>query len=88
MTLKSNLVFEIVKEGKDSFYKEVFDQEWNKCQTPSTRRKQWKKCVSDIINDMDLTSLSVCSKEALSYINNALKILSQVGCILKCVRIN
>ena len=36
-------------------------------------RKQWKKCISDIISDMDLTS-SLDFKEALSYINDAFKI--------------
>ena len=46
----------LLKKGKDSFCKKVFEKEWNKCKIPGRKRKQWKKCVLDIISDMDLTS--------------------------------
>ena len=62
-----------MKKGKDSFCKKVFKKEWNKCKIPGRKRKQWKKCVLDIISDMDLTSISLGSKEAVSSINNAFK---------------
>ena len=63
----------LLKKGKDSFCKKVFEKEWNKCKIPGRKRKQWKKCVLDIISDMDLTSTSLGSKEAVSSINNAFK---------------
>ena len=53
----------LLKKGKDSFCKNVFEKEWNKCKIPGRKRKQWKKCVLDIISDMDLTSTSLDSKE-------------------------
>ena len=60
---------------------------------PGRKRKQWKKCVLDIISDMDLTSTSLGSKEAVSSINNAFKnfVISSLQfafaiCILECVR--
>ena len=59
----------LLKKGKDSFCKSVFEKEWNKCKIPDRKRKQWKKCVLDIISDMDLTSTSLGSKEAVSSIN-------------------
>ena len=59
--------------------------EWNKYKISGRRRKQWKKCVSDIISDTDLTSSSLDSKEAFSYINNVFN-NSQVGWFLECVR--
>ena len=59
--------------------------EWNKYKILGRRRKQWKKCVSDIISDTDLTSSSLDSKEAFSYINNVFN-NSQVGWFLECVR--
>ena len=62
-----------MKEGKDIFCKKVFEKEWNKYKIPGRKRKQWKKWVFDIIGDMDLTSTSLGSKEAVSYINNAFK---------------
>ena len=64
----------LLKKGKDSFCKEVFEKEWNKCEITGRKRKQWKKCVFDIISDMDLTFSSLGSKEAVSSINNAFKI--------------
>ena len=64
----------LLKKGKDSFCKNVFEKEWNKCKIPGRlKRKQWKKCVLDIINDMDLTSTSLGSKKAVLSINNAFK---------------
>ena len=33
-------------------------------------RKQWKKCVSDIISDKELTPSSLCSEETSCFINN------------------
>ena len=45
----------LLKEGKDSFCEKVFEKEWNKNKIPGRKRKQWKKCVLDIISDMDLT---------------------------------
>ena len=63
----------LLKKGKDSFCKKVFKKEWNKCKIPGRKRKQWKKCVLDIISDMDLTSTSLASKEAVLNINNAFK---------------
>ena len=64
-----------MKKGKDSFCKKVVEKEWNKCKIPGRKRKQWKKCVFDIISDMDLhvTSTSLGSKEAVSSTNNAFK---------------
>ena len=63
----------LLKKGEDSFCKKVFEKEWNKYKIPGRKRKQWKKCVLDIISDMDLTSTSLCFKEAVSCINNAFK---------------
>ena len=60
-----------MKKGKDGFCKKVFEKKWNKCKIPDRKRKQWKKCVLDIISDMDLTSTSLGSKEAVWSINNA-----------------
>ena len=48
-----------------------FEKEWNKYKIPGRKRKQCNKCVLDIISDMDLTSPSLGSKEAVSCINNA-----------------
>ena len=62
-----------MKKGEDSFCKNIFEKEWNKCKIPGRKRKQWKKCVLDIMSDMDLTSTSLGSKEAVSSINNAFK---------------
>ena len=59
----------LLKKVRIVFVKKVFDKEWNKCKI--RKRKQWKKCVLDIISDMDLTSTSLGSKEAVSSINNA-----------------
>ena len=69
--------------------KKIFLKEWNNNEIPGKKRarKQWKKCVSDIfINDMDLTSTSLGSKEAVSCIIMHLRILSKVVCILECVK--
>ena len=63
----------LLKKGKDSFCKKVFEKEWNKCKIPGRKRKQWKKCVLDIISDMDLTPTSLGSKEAVLSINNVFK---------------
>ena len=63
----------VFEKDKDSFCKKVFEKEWNKNKIPGRKRKQWKKCVLDIINDMDLTSTSLGSKEAVSSINNVFK---------------
>ena len=49
----------LLRKGKDSFCKNVIEKEWNKCKIPGRKRKQWKKCVLDIISDMDLTSTSL-----------------------------
>ena len=62
-----------MKKGKDNVFKKVFKKELNECKIPGRKRKQWKKCVLDIISDMDLTSTSLGSKEAVSSINNAFK---------------
>ena len=65
----------LLKKGKDSFGKKVFEKEWNKYKIPGRKRKQWKKCVLDIISDTVLiTSISLGSKEAIFCINNAFKI--------------
>ena len=63
----------LLKKGEDSFVKKVFEKEWNECKIPGGKRKQWKKCVLDIISDMDLTSTSLGSKEAVSSINTIFK---------------
>ena len=34
----------LLKKGKDSFCKKVFEKGWNKCKIPGRMRKQWKKC--------------------------------------------
>ena len=58
------MAFEIIeKKGKDIICKKVFEKEWNKCKIPGRKRKHWKKCVLDIISDMDLISSSLGSKE-------------------------
>ena len=62
----------LLKKGKNSFCK-VFKKEGNKYKISGRKRKQWKKCVLDIISDMGLTSTSLGSKEAVSCINNAFK---------------
>ena len=41
----------------------------SKCKLRGRRRKQWKKCVMDIISDMKLTVSSLDSKEALTNID-------------------
>ena len=63
----------IFEKGKDSLCKKVFEKEWNKYKIPGRKRKQWKKCVLDIISDMDPTATSLGSKEAVSCINDAFK---------------
>ena len=68
------MVFEIIeKRYKDSFCKKVSEKEWNKNKIPGRKIKRWKKCVLDIISDMDLTSTSLGSKEAVSSTNNVFK---------------
>ena len=49
--------------------RQVFDKEWGKCKLRGRRRKQWKKCVMDIISDMRLTVSSLDSKKALTNID-------------------
>ena len=62
------MVFEIIEKGKDKFCKEVFEKEWNENKIPDRKRKQWKKCVLDIISNMYITSTSLGSKETVSCI--------------------
>ena len=62
------MVFEIIEKKVSSF-----EKEWNKNEIPGRKRNQSKKCFLDIISDMDLTSTSLGSKEAVSSINNAFK---------------
>ena len=79
----------LLKKGKDSFCKNVFEKEWNKNKIPGRKRKQLKKCILDIISDMDLTSTSLGSKEPVSCINDEFKNLLKVVCILESViRVN
>ena len=49
--------------------RQVFDEEWGKCKLRGRSRKQWKKCVMDIISDMRLTVSSLDSKEASTNID-------------------
>ena len=68
---KSKVVWYSKLLGKDenSYCRQVFDKEWGKCKLRGRRRKQWKKCVMDIISDMRLTVSSLDSKEALTNID-------------------
>ena len=54
----------LLKKGKDSFCRKIFEKEWNKCKIPRRKRKQWKKCVLDFISDVDLTPTSLGSKRS------------------------
>ena len=33
----------LLKKGKDSFCKKVFEKEWNRCKIPGRKRKQWEE---------------------------------------------
>ena len=59
----------MLRKDKNSYCKQIFDKEWGKCKLRGRRRKQWKKCVMDIISDMRLTVSSLDSKEALTNID-------------------
>ena len=58
----------LLGKDKNSYCRQIFDKEWCKCKLRGRRRKQWKKCVMDIISDMRLTVSSLDSKEALTNI--------------------
>ena len=68
---KSKVVWysKLLGKGKNSYCRQVFDKEWGKCKLRGRRRKQWKKCVMDIISDMKLTVSSLDSKKALTNID-------------------
>ena len=59
----------LLGKDKNSYCRQIFDKEWGKCKLQGRRRKQWKKCVMDIISDMRLTVSSLDSKEALTNID-------------------
>ena len=65
---KSKVVWysKLLGKDKNSYCRQVFDKEWGKCKLRGRRRKQWKKCVMDIISDMRLTVSSLDSKKALT----------------------
>ena len=67
----------------NSFCTQIFDKEWGKFKLRGRRRKQWKKCVMDIISDMRLTVSSLDTKETLILIKYW--IMFQVICMLVCV---
>ena len=48
---KSKVVWysKLLGEDKDSYCRQVFNKEWGECELRGRRRKQWKKCVMDII---------------------------------------
>ena len=64
---KSEVVW--LGKNKNSYCRQIFNKEWGKCKLRGRRRKQWKKCVMDIISDMRLTVSSLDSKEALTNID-------------------
>ena len=68
---KSKVVWysKLLRKDKNSYCRQIFDKEWGKCKLRGRRRKQWKKCVMDIISDMKLTVSSLDSKEALTNID-------------------
>ena len=68
---KSKVVWysKLLGKDKNSYCRQIFDKEWGKCKLRGRRRKQWKKCVMDIISDMRLTVSSLDSKEALTNID-------------------
>ena len=68
---KSKVVWysKLLGKDKNSYCRQIFDKEWGKCKLRGRRRKQWKKCVVDIISDMRLTVSSLDSKEALTNID-------------------
>ena len=57
------MVLKLLGKDKNSYCRQVFDKEWGKCKLRGRRRKQWKKCVMDIISDMRLTVSSLDSKK-------------------------
>ena len=57
-----------------------------KCKLRGRRRKQWKKCVMDIISDMKLTVSSLDSKEALTNIDKVYMDYVTSNCMLVCVK--
>ena len=42
----------LLGKDKNSYCRQIFDKEWGKRKLRGRRRKQWKKCVMDIISDM------------------------------------
>ena len=68
---KSKVVWysKLLGKNKNSYCRQIFDKEWGKCKLRGRRRKQWKKCVMDIISDMRLTVSSLDSKDALTNID-------------------
>ena len=38
----------------------TFEKEWNEYKIPGRKRKQWRKCISDIISNVDLKPLFHC----------------------------
>ena len=86
---KSKVVWysKLLGKDKNSYCRQVFDKEWGKCKLRGRRRKQWKKCVMDIISDMRLTVSSLDSKKALTIILIKYTwIMLQVICMLVCVK--
>ena len=75
----------LLGKDKNSYCRQIFDKEWGRCKLRGRRRKQWKKCVMDIISDMRLTVSSLDSKEALILIKYTW-IMLQVICMLACVK--
>ena len=56
---KSKVVwyFTLLGKDKNSYCRQIFDKKWGKCKLQGRRRKQWKKCVMDIISDMSFKQL-------------------------------
>ena len=48
---KSKVVWysKLLGKDKNNYCRQIFDKEWGKCKLRGRRRKQWKKCVMDII---------------------------------------